>query len=77
VYAISVVGPLATVPQIVEIYFRKNVSGISLLSWSLYFLLTIPLILYAVVHKEKPLILMYSINGFFNLSVVIGIFVYR
>jgi uncharacterized protein with PQ loop repeat len=76
-YAVSILGPFATVPQVLQIWVEKNASGVSLISWSSYLLFGIILIIYSVVHKVKPLIIMYSLNIILNTLVVLGILRYQ
>ena len=74
--AIAIIGPLATLPQIFQIFIEKNVSGVSLVSWSMFMLIAIPWLIYGVVHKEKPIIIAYTINFIVNAFVVTGILIY-
>jgi uncharacterized protein with PQ loop repeat len=53
---IGVAGPLATIPQIIVIFTRKQVEGISVLSWWFYAVSSLLTLLYAVVHRLRPLI---------------------
>src|ERR1700688_4365969 len=55
VYIAGILGPLATLPQVLQIYTTHNASGISLATWSLYALFDLPWIIYAIVHREPPL----------------------
>src|SRR5581483_6482127 len=54
VYVVGVVGPLATLPQLIEIYSTHNASGVSLTTWGLYAITDIPWVIYAFVHREPP-----------------------
>lgn len=76
VYVVGILGPLATIPQIVQIYYFHNASGVSALSWSIYALFDIPFIIYATVHKERPLMICYWLWLFFNSAVAIGAILY-
>lgn len=58
VYVVSVVLPLTTIPQIYQIWSTHDAQGISLLTWVLYAIFGIPMLLYGIVHKVKPLIIM-------------------
>lgn len=74
---VAVIGPLMTLPQIIQIFVTKDVSGISALSWSLFTLLNIPWIIYGFVHKEKPIILGSIMWFIVNIIVVFGTLRYR
>jgi uncharacterized protein with PQ loop repeat len=76
VYGAGILGPLATFPQVYQIYSTHNASGLSLLTWSTYAFLDIPFIIYAFVHREPPLIVCYSLWFVFNLAVAIGVLLY-
>jgi uncharacterized protein with PQ loop repeat len=76
VYVVGILGPLATIPQIVQIYTTHNVSGISFFTWSLYALFDIPWIIYAIAHREPPLIICYVLWFIFNSLVALGVLLY-
>lgn len=76
VYIVGILGPLATIPQVVKIYAAHDAAGVSFFSWAIYALFDIPWILYAVAHKEKPLIVCYSLWLFFNTLVAAGVILY-
>lgn len=77
VNAVSFVFPFTVVPQILDVWVLQQVEGVSLLSWSLFLVLTIPLLVYSIVHKEKRLILMYSLFTLFYILLVLGILIQR
>jgi uncharacterized protein with PQ loop repeat len=76
VYAAGILGPLATVPQVVTIYATHNASGVSFATWGMYAVFDIPWILYAFIHREPPLILCYVLWFIFNVSVALGALIY-
>jgi uncharacterized protein with PQ loop repeat len=76
VYVAGIVGPLATIPQVLQIYTTHNASGISFLTWGVYALLDIPWVIYAFAHREPPLIVCYSLWFLFNSLVAIGVLLY-
>ena len=73
---IALIGPIFDLPQIYKIYTAKNAIGVSFLSWLAYGLICIPWIVYGVVHKEKPIIIAYTLWLFTDLAVVIGTLLY-
>ncbi len=73
---VALLGPIATIPQIVKIFFEKNAQGLSLISWSIFLALSVPWIVYGFVHREKPIFFAYIFYFFTNLLVVIGIMLY-
>ena len=58
VMCVAVIMPLTSIPQIYKIWFLQNAQSISLLTWSLFFIMAIPLLIYGIVHKEKVLIIL-------------------
>lgn len=77
VYIISIVMPLSTLTQVIEIFTTKNVSWISLLMYCIYVVLQIPIFLYTVSIKAKPLIINTCLWIFVYILVIIGILIYR
>lgn len=76
VYVAGIAGPLATVPQIVKIYSTQDAAGVSLMSWSIFALFDIPWIIYALVHKERPLVVCYTLWLIANVTVAVGVLLY-
>src|SRR5690606_21994961 len=58
-YAAAVIEPVITIPQAMIIFRDQTAAGISLSSWVGYQVLTAVWIWYAIVHKER-LILVYQ-----------------
>lgn len=73
VFVIALVYPITSIPQLYNIWVLKEIAGVSLLTWSLYFLLTLPLLIYVIVRKVKPYILMYSLWLFVYSAVIAGL----
>ncbi|HUO50447.1 MAG TPA: PQ-loop domain-containing transporter [Candidatus Paceibacterota bacterium] len=76
VYIAGIVGPLATIPQIVQIYTTHSAAGVSVATWVMYVLFDTPWIAYAVVHKERPLLLCYVLWVLCNALVAVGAIIY-
>ncbi len=76
VYVVGVVGPLATIPQLVQIYATHSASGVSFTTWGLYAITDIPWIIYALMHREPPLIMCYLLWFVFNSLVAFGVLLY-
>lgn len=73
---IALLGPIATIPQIIKIFSERDASGVSFWTWSFFLVLTVPWIVYGFVHKEKPIILSYFFYFITNLLIVVGILLY-
>ncbi len=76
VYIAGVLGPLATLPQLYDIYSRQDAAGVSFLTWVMYALFDLPWVVYAIVHREGPLIVCYCLWLTFNILVAIGVLLY-
>ncbi|MBW2981380.1 hypothetical protein KY343_00740 [Candidatus Woesearchaeota archaeon] len=76
IYFIGIVGPLMTIPQIWKIWVGKNAAGVSIISWTAYFITAFFWLTYAVLHREKPLIFTYSIWIILEAMIVIGTILY-
>ncbi|MBT7903098.1 hypothetical protein HN587_04475 [Candidatus Woesearchaeota archaeon] len=73
---VAVIMPLSALPQIHKIYFLKQTEGVSLLMWLLLFFLSIPLFIYGVVHKEKPILILNLLWLIMQSIVVIGLLIF-
>lgn len=76
ILVISAVAPLANLLQIMKIFQTKSADGVSLVAWTLFVMFNIPWVVYGIVHKEKPLIINFSLWLVTNMIVVIGILLY-
>lgn len=76
IYPLGIMGPVFSIPQVLEIWLHQDAGSVSLTSWSIYTLMSFVWILYGILHKDTPITLSYS--GFFliNIAVVLGIMIY-
>ena len=72
----AVLYPLTLLPQLYEIYHTQNAEGVSLLTWSLLLLFTIPLVAYAFLHQDRKLQVMYCGFLIVYVFIVAGIVMY-
>jgi uncharacterized protein with PQ loop repeat len=75
-YVAGIASPIATLPQLFQIWISQNASGISLITWVSYLLIVTIMTLYGIIHKEKPLIIMYSSLVIIDLLIIVGIIIY-
>lgn len=73
----SVIMPLTAIPQIYKIFAEKTAAGLSLTSWTLYCVAVIPFMLYGIVHKEKPIIILNAMWLVVQIIIITGILIYR
>ncbi|MBR9704385.1 hypothetical protein GOV12_03165 [Candidatus Pacearchaeota archaeon] len=76
VYIAGFFGLAMTIPQIFKIWIEQNASGISVISWISYMIVGFVMITYSIAHKEKPLIIIYSIWEIFYLFIIVGTLIY-
>lgn len=76
-YGVAIVTPLALLPQVFQLFTYKDATGLSLLTWVLLGCLNFLWIIYALVHKEKPILLANVLMGILNFTLVYGILLYR
>ncbi|MBN1792496.1 hypothetical protein JW826_02320 [Candidatus Woesearchaeota archaeon] len=72
----SVIMPLTTLPQIIQIYATKDVKGLSLAMWILYMIGVIPFLMYGIAHKTKPLIILNALWLLCQAVIITGILMY-
>jgi uncharacterized protein with PQ loop repeat len=73
---IGVIGPFVVVPQIWSIYTTQSATGVSLSTWLLMFIVTLPWIFYGIAHKAKSVVVSFTLWEVANLTVVIGVLLY-
>jgi uncharacterized protein with PQ loop repeat len=76
VYFAGIAGPVMTLPQVFKIWAEKSASGVAVETWATYLILSVIWISYGILHKEKPLIIMYSSYFVINISIIVGIALY-
>jgi uncharacterized protein with PQ loop repeat len=76
VYFAGIAGPIMTLPQVFKIWGEKSATGVALETWVTYLCLSTIWISYGLLHKEKPLVIMYSSYFFIHISIIIGVLFY-
>ena len=69
-------APLIELPQLIEIYTNKAAQNVSLVTWSCFVIFGIPWLIYGIIHKEKPIIILYSLWVAIDFLIVIVILMY-
>tara|TARA_Y100000310_G_scaffold124700_1_gene123398 strand:- start:20478 stop:20756 length:279 start_codon:yes stop_codon:yes gene_type:complete len=67
--------PLTAIPQLYNIYIKKEVTGVSILMWIGFLAVTIPLLLHVIKNKDKKLTIMYSLWVAIYLIVILGLII--
>lgn len=73
VMVISLLYPLTAIPQILKIWANQDAGGLSLVTWILWLIFAIPMLAYGIVHKTKPLIIMYSLWILIHIIVIFSV----
>lgn len=76
VLAMAVIEPLMTIPQIYEIWIKKQAEGVSGISWALYLFAAVIWLLYGLQLKDKPVIISSTLWLFMEAAVVLGTVLY-
>jgi len=75
-YPAGIASAIFTLPQLFKIWTSQNTSGVSLITWAAYLVIAIIMTFYGIIHKEKPLILMYGLLTLINFLITLGIIIY-
>ena len=73
IYIVGVIGPIMTIPQLMNVWVDKNISGVSAITFATYFITSIFWISYGIMHKEKPIIFIYGCWLIIHFLIVLGI----
>lgn len=75
-YAAAIIEPVITIPQAVIIFRDRTAAGVSLSSWIGYEILTAIWIWYALVHKERLILIYQGLFFIIQAVVILGGFIY-
>lgn len=73
----GIAGPFTVLPQLYGIFVEHNAAGVSLLSWSLIFIVTLPWVFYGIAHRDRSIITSFVLWEIMNVLVVIGVLLYQ
>ena len=76
VLIVAVLIPLVEIPQLIEIYTKQSAQNVSSLTWGAFVLFGIPWLIYGIVHKEKPVIVLYALWIVIDSLIFIGTIIY-
>lgn len=76
VYAVGILGPILTLPQIYLIYIGHQAAGVSVISWAAYAAFDVPWVLYGIVHRERVIVASYTLWFVVNTAVAVGAMLY-
>jgi uncharacterized protein with PQ loop repeat len=75
-YAAGIISPIVTLPQLIQIWISKDATGVSLITWVSYLIIVLIMTSYGVLHKEKPLIIMYGTLIPIDFLIILGAIIY-
>jgi len=75
-YFAAILEPVITIPQVVVIFKSKTAAGVSLSSWIGYEILTAIWLWYAIVHKDRLILLYQGLFFIVQALVIIGALMY-
>ena len=76
-FVVGIIGPFTVVPQIYTIFVNHSTDGVSLISWALIFTVTLPWVFYGLAHRDRSIIVSFTLWEIMNALVVLGILLYR
>ena len=76
IYLAGLAAPLLIIPQVLEVWVGKKTAGVSVSTWMGFTIVAIIWLIYASVHKSKPLIIMYIGLIIMYALVFTGVFIY-
>lgn len=77
IYPIAIIAPVMTLPQLSEIWIHKNVAGVSVMTWGAYAVGSGLWMIYGLLHRERPIVLVNILLLIVQSSVVLGVLLYR
>jgi uncharacterized protein with PQ loop repeat len=76
IFVVGALGPISASAQVYKIWAEKTAEGVSIVTWSANFLFSIVWVIYGIVHKEKSIVLTYSLWILINGLIALGAFIY-
>jgi len=73
----GVIAPLMTAPQAYRVWVDRQVEGLHLGTWSVYFVNAILFTIYGIIHKDKPIIVMQGLFVLMTGLVSLGIILFQ
>ena len=77
IYLVVFAGPLVSLDQVWTIWIDRNIDGVSLATWSTFWISSVFWLFYGIKHREKPVILSSSLWIIIQGIIVLGIVLLR
>jgi hypothetical protein len=72
----AVILPFTTADQLYNIYIERKVEGVSAITWFLYGVLSLPLVVYSIKRRDTPMIILNGSWLVVDFSVWAGVVMY-
>ena len=76
VYFTGALSVFMAIPQVLQSYLNQNATGVAFITWFTFLINAIIWTTYGIIHKEKPIIMMYVSYFVIDLFIVTGIIMY-
>ena len=76
IYGAVIIGPIMNLPQLLKIWVYKNAAGVSFVSWISFSIISVIWLIYGLLHKEKPIIIMNSSLMIIQAFIAVGALIY-
>ncbi len=73
---VAIVGPLANLPQLINVWIKKKANGVSVVSWILFSIVSLVWLIYGIIKKDKYIIITFTITFILQLMITIGTIIY-
>ncbi len=75
-YGVSIVQPAALLPQVLAVYVRHDIAGVSLATWLLLTFFNVMWAIYGTLHRDVPITVANVLLTIFDLAIVFGVLFY-
>ena len=69
---VAIVGPFANLPQLINVWIKKKVDGVSVVSWILFSIVSLVWLIYGIIKKDKYITITFTITLILQLMVTVG-----
>lgn len=76
IYPIGLVGPVITIPQLIQVWMTQDAGGLSLVTWSTWILIGVFWLLYGLSKNDRALVYSYMAWITVEGGVIVGILAY-
>ena len=76
IYIAVIIGPIMNLPQLFKIFYYQDASGVSFVSWLSFSIISLIWLVYGIVHKNKPILIMNFFLMIIQALIAIGAIMY-